>query len=269
MTTESTEFRPSSFPCQQCQASPDDQQLVRAPTGWVWRCRRCHAETGRTLPFDPRLAPDGRETAWAAIDTLKIFVPIIAPIENELIYEIVRPYFMAGWCVRDLLHAVNYLPDGTTHPGQGVAWVRGEDRDRTLWRLRQRLRRWRFSDREEGEDVMNGPYSTTARAMAELGAGQRARAVARNLEWQERAAAARSAAHSGAREVARRQAKIAASLAREAASRADAAERERLVADIARGREAAEVRRGSADQPLPVLRESADQPSPVLREPAD
>ncbi|MDP9797482.1 hypothetical protein J2S43_005994 [Catenuloplanes nepalensis] len=247
MTTESTEFRPSSFPCQQCQASPDDQQLVRAPTGWVWRCRRCHSETGRTLPFDPRVAPDGRETAWAAIDTLKIFVPIIAPIENDLIYEIVRPYFVAGWCVRDLLHAVNYLPDGTTHPGQGVAWVRGEDRDRTLWRLRQRLRRWRFSDREEGEDVMNGPYSTTARAMADLGAGQRARAVARDLEWQQRAAAARSAAHSGAREVARRQAKIAASLAREAASRADAAERERLVADITRGREAAEVRRESAD----------------------
>ncbi|WP_157241088.1 hypothetical protein [Catenuloplanes japonicus] len=245
MATESsggvTEFRPSSFPCQQCEASPDDQQLVRAPTGWVWRCRRCHGETSRSLPFDPRTAPDGREQAWAAIDTLAVYVPIIAPIDHELIYEILRPYFLAGWCVRDVIYALNYLPDGVTHPGQGTAWVRGEDPDRTLWRIRQRLRRWRFSEREEGEDVMRGPYSATARAMADLGAGQRERAAARDLEWRERNAVARSADHSGAREVARRHAKIAASLAREAASRANQAELERRAATIARGRVAADI----------------------------
>ncbi|GIJ13137.1 hypothetical protein [Micromonospora andamanensis] len=238
-------YRPSAFPCKTCEAPADKQDLVRAPTGYVWRCRRCNSQSSELLPFDPRLAPSGKTEILLAIETLSVYVPILQKIDPDLIYRIVRPYFDAGWCVRDVLYAINYLPNGDTHPGQGAAWVRGEHRDRTLWRMQQRLRTWRFSDKEDGQDIMYGPYTATSSAMEQVAESQKRRATMRTVEWHEQAEAAKQAHHSGAKEVARRQAAIAARLARQRKSVADQMEREQVLRDIKRGRAASSARSAS------------------------
>lgn len=234
-------YRPSTTACSTCGADARQQTLMRGPTGYVWRCLRCNNQTSDSLPFDPRAVPEGKDQMLSAIETLAVYVPILGPIDKELVYETVRPYFKAGWCVRDILHAINYLPTGETHMGQGAAWVRGEDQDRTLRRLQRRLRMWRFSDRFDGEDIMRGPYSATQSAMRQAAEAQHAQAAARAAEWHERAEAAEQARESGAREVARRQAAIAASLARQARRHAEQRELERRAAEATRARSASAV----------------------------
>lgn len=162
---QSTTERPNGEFCQTCAASPGDQGLFRGPTGPAWHCKGCHAVTSAVLPFDPKVPPEGRDECYAAIETLTVFVPIMATIDRELIYKIVRPYFNAGWSVRDIVYAMDYTPDGQTYVGQGAAWVRGEGRDRTLYRLQRRLWAWRWADRADGDDIMDGAYTSMTTAM--------------------------------------------------------------------------------------------------------
>lgn len=227
---------PSSTPCSKCQASPREQHVFRGPTGPAWRCKRCHALTVMALPFDPRVPPDGRQQSFEALETLAIFAPVMYPIDRELIYDIVRPYFVAGWTVHDIVHAMDNMPDGQPYTAQGFAWIRGEVRDRTLARLQRRLRAWRWADRDKGEDIMAGPHSSMVRTMAQRRAEQNARASVRAADWATAEIHARQGASSPARAEAR---KIAA----QAAERAG---RERRVADLrersARKRDAAERR---------------------------
>lgn len=232
----SPSYRQSSVSCPKCGAPPEAQVSFRGPTGNAWRCERCHSQTSVDLPFDPRVAPEGREEAYLAIQTLCVFAPIFSSVDTDLIYEIVRPYFVSGWCVRDVIHAINYLPDGETHPGQGAAWVRGEDRDRTLSRLRTRLRKWRWTDRDEGSDVMHGPYTAMVSAMQRNADMQVSRAGAREAEWHLRATAAENAREAGAPEIAKRQAAIAAGMARRARREAEEAEREWFARELERNR---------------------------------
>lgn len=237
-----THYRPSAYPCGSCGASPEEQDLVRGPTGYVWRCSRCNTQTSEVLPFDPKRAPHGRSDIMLAIETLAVYVPILQPIDDELVYRIVRPYFEAGWCVRDVIYAINYLPNGDTHPGQGASWVRGEHWDRTLWRLQHRLRSWRFADKENGQDIMHGPYTAILTAMRQAADSQRQRAVTRANEWREREEVARHAEAGDVRGMARRQAVIAASLARQMRSRAEQKEREIQGLEFERSRAASTVR---------------------------
>jgi hypothetical protein len=213
--------RPSSSPCTTCGAPPAEQVPFRGPTGEAWRCRRCLQETATSLPFPPHIPPSGKPEIDQAVAALAMLVPVLRPIDDDLVYRVVRPYFDAGWCVRDVVYAINYLPDGQTHPGQGAAWVRSEHPERTLWRMQQRLRKWRFADREDGTDIMRGPYTATSLGMRRAADAQQEKAAARHVEWHRRVEAARMAEHSGAKAVARRQAVIAATLARQAKRHAE------------------------------------------------
>src|SRR5215212_8427275 len=104
-----TEYRPSAYPCPTCGAPPEKQTLARVPTGHAWRCGYCNNETSASLPFDPKAQPDGKEQIYLAIETLAVYVPILQAVDRDLIYRVVRPYFAAGWCVRDVIYALNYL----------------------------------------------------------------------------------------------------------------------------------------------------------------
>ena len=41
--------------------------------------------------------------------------PPAARLTDRHVRHLVRRFLIAGWCVRDLLHALDYLPDGTPH----------------------------------------------------------------------------------------------------------------------------------------------------------
>jgi hypothetical protein len=236
--TATTALRPRTGPCPRCMAPPDDQRLIRGPRGPQWRCVRCNAGTDPVLPWPATAPADGREQAHLALETLAIFVPAFAGVPRNRLYEITRLHFAAGWCVRDLLHAMDRQPDGSNWTGPGSAWVRGEGPDITLARLRRRLRQWRWDDEDDrdsddyhGPDVMAGPWRAEADAREQATAAARERHAA--------AVAARPVLRPpdpAVVEEARRAAQVAAGEARRRRSEGEAAEREALAAEIERGR---------------------------------
>ncbi len=182
------------------------------------------------LPWEPNVAPEGRREGHLAIDTMAIYAPIFAPIDREAIYLVVRPYFAAGWCVRDILHAIDYRPDGTGHRDTGIAWVRGEPHDQTRARLMFRLRMWRWgeADTSDGKDIMTGPYTAMTAAMKARGEALKAEQAARRAVWDREAEHAQTAIDRGASAGARRAAEVAAVLGRQRRAKADAREADHL-----------------------------------------
>lgn len=250
-----TPGRPRTGACHVCWSPPEHQVAVQTPTGWAWRCTRCNATATTDLPFDPRVPPEGREEAYAAIEAICLLAPIFGSIDRDLIYRIVRPYFNVGWTVRDVVYAINYLPDGQTHPGDGKAWVRGEPRDTTLARLLRRLRTWRWKDiDDDGSDIMKGPDTATVNAMATMARKQQFNAEGRRIAEQLQDESARLARERGASSGARRVAALAVIQARQARRSADELEQKRLAADIARGREASTAWLSQREAELPARR---------------
>ena len=235
-----TSLRPPSDPCEHCGEATRKPVLARAGGGWddrgVWRCSACGRPLAR-LAFGPTDIPDGRAEIQAAIDLIGVRVPVLARCDPAVVYEILRPYFKAGWCVRDVLRALDYQPDGQTQPGQGVAWSMRESEDRTLWRVRQRLRAWRWRDRPDEENIMGGWWTEMSKAMRVSAEEQRHRAAIRDDQWQLQHAAARTGDGLG-RAMARRQARIAAGIAKRARHEADEREAARFAAEIAAGKAA-------------------------------
>lgn len=208
----------------------------------VWHCERCHAANGTNLPFNPKQAPEGRSEGYLALKTLAIFAPIFTPVDMEALYRIVRPYFAAGWCVRDVLHAMDYSPDGTTHWGRGPAWISGEPPDTTLARLLTRLRtwRWREADHVDGVDIMPGPYTAMVKAMAANAEVQRHRRAMNEIEYHRRDDRAREAEAKGSSVAARRVAAVSAIQGRRMHAEARAREAEAIAAQIAESRAASQ-----------------------------
>ncbi|KXK59799.1 hypothetical protein AWW66_22245 [Micromonospora rosaria] len=190
-----------------------------------------------SLSFGPTDVPDGRAQIEAAVRLIGVRVPALARCNLGNVYEALRPYFLAGWCVRDVLRALDYLPDGRPHPGQGVSWSVRDSPDKTLWALRQRLRMWRWRDRPDQENIMSGWWTEMSKAMAVAKEEQDHRAAIRDEDWARQRADAR-ASDGSARALARRQAEIAAGIAKRARREADQRERARIAAEIAAGKAA-------------------------------
>lgn len=58
----------------------------------------------------------GKRDRWAAATTLRNTNPVLGRISMKHLASIARPWLQAGWCIRDLLHALDHRPDGTPHP---------------------------------------------------------------------------------------------------------------------------------------------------------
>lgn len=193
---------PPDAPCLTCRTYTP-RQAVQTPQGKVWQCKRCltHAED-ETYEFSPRHPPSGREQGTAAVRVLQLLVIGLrnsqdGPVDPNDLYEVIRPYFDAGWCVRDVIHALNQQPSGEAHPDTG--WTDRLPRKQLLYRVRRRLREWRWADRDEADDIMPGGWSDMRRAMHAAARRQQEHAQARDAMWHEHQASARQAWSSSAR----------------------------------------------------------------------
>lgn len=175
-----------------------EQFLVETPEGQAWRCKRCHALMLRTdFLFDPRVPPSNREEMELACRVLVQHVMALRPVPLDSLYEVCRPYFLEGWCVRDVLFAMNQDPDGEQYPTGENTWTLEVLPDRTLWRLLTRLRTWRWKDKPEGDDIMAGGWTSMKYAMLESAARQRQAHEAAAEEYFDRVTRARYAGVSG------------------------------------------------------------------------
>lgn len=198
---------PSGRPCERCW-EVTDQHLVDAPEGQVWACRRCGDTTGADYAFDPRRPPAGPAEVGAAVDCLVQHVMAMRSVGRGLLVPIVAEFFQAGWCVRDVVHALNCRPDGELHETGSATWSLTELPDRTAWRIRERLNVWRLSAVDGPGEIMRGEWTATKLAMAGTYRAQADRQRERDDDWHQRQAAARAA--TGAGLVSARQAAAAA-----------------------------------------------------------
>ncbi|MFG3710865.1 hypothetical protein [Micromonospora sp. NPDC047730] len=221
--------------CELCKMGTQ-KVVTSTPHGWAWQCRRCMTICDEhRWEFDPTVAPDGRAESMLAIKTLQQLVIGLrqgqeGPIDPEDLYEVVRPYFAAGWCVRDVHYALSHLPDGEEHEDSG--WNSRLPRKYALYRVRRRLRAWRWSDREDSDEdhVLEGGWTSMRKAMERAAREQAAHRAEIENDWHMQRTAARAAVNGGGRATAQ-------------AVAAGIAARSRLRKSQSRERELANVRR--------------------------
>jgi hypothetical protein len=124
-----------------------------------------------SLPHRPELhwpthrTPKRRIQREAAASEVRERAFLLRPMSVKDVASSCREYFQAGWTVYDIMHALDWLPDGTRHPNSGIPSTK------EAWRLRgwlnARLRTWR---NQEG-DVLRS--ATQRRASAEAAAIRR------------------------------------------------------------------------------------------------
>lgn len=224
---------------------------TREPKQWL--CERCHTYTGIKLPFSPIESPDGREQIAAALKTMAIYAPILLRVDQDHLYAVTRRFFNAGWSVKDLLHAIDFRPDQSSHETAAL-----NVRDRTeivLGRIQTRLREWVWRDRYEddkGSDIMPGPYTSMRQAMGLRHEEQKVRAFSREIEWAEQARLAADARRRGTPALVRQELAIAQELARHFKQDGNAREAAALAAQAekARGRPLNQDARPAPDRSL-------------------
>jgi hypothetical protein len=182
---------PADRPCETC-GTVTEQQLSEGPSGSSWCCRRCGRNTGHDHVFDPRRPPAGDEEFTAAADCLVQHVMALRTVGPVRVLPAVRDHFAAGWCVRDVVHALNYRPDGEHFGHDTGVWSVQEAPAKTLARLTSRLAVWRWSEGGEGTAgaVMPGEWTATRQAMSAAARAQAEARAGHDAEWHERAAAA-------------------------------------------------------------------------------
>jgi hypothetical protein len=224
-----------------CEQLTEHQVVLDRRTGEPrqWCCTRCHTHSGLNLPFSPTAIPDGREQTEAALKTLLIYAPILLRVDQARLYLIADRFFRAGWCVKDLLYAIDYQPTGDLH--EGAELLLRDPGDITLPRIAARLRRWAWRDKYEddkGGDVMPGPYTAMRNAMRVRHEEQQVRALSREIEWAEQERMAAEARVKDAPTLARRQVAIAQQLAKHRKRDGDEREAAALAEQVAwaRGR---------------------------------
>jgi hypothetical protein len=230
-----------------CEAKGCDGQLTehrvvmdrRTGEPRQWCCMRCHTYTGLSLPFSPTAIPEGKAQIEAALKTLAIYAPILLKVDQERLYSVTGRYFAAGWCVKDLLYAIDHRPDGSPHETAGLNFR--DPGDITLPRVATRLRDWMWRDRfeeEEGGDIMPGAYAAMRNAMRARHEEQQVRALSRAIEWAEQERTAAEARAKDAPAIARRQVAIAQQLAKQRKREGDKREAAALAEQVAwaRGR---------------------------------
>lgn len=243
-----TLIRPLDEPCPQCGGSSAYHFLTTDRRRWL--CGRCHQVVNMAdPPFDDRQCPVGRVEGFEAIETIKLMVPVFLKIPTEGLYKELGPYFRAGWCARDVVYAINYLPDGSTQWGYGTSWTAAETRAQLLYRIRLRLLKWRWSGEDDLEhkpgDIMDPPYTMMV-ALRRLQQQELAdRAAIRTSKWYQQLEEARRANPSLVA-TARQIAQAANSKALAARRAADAREAEAREEQALRARSASQQRLADA-----------------------
>ncbi|MEV4346311.1 hypothetical protein AB0J83_17730 [Actinoplanes sp. NPDC049596] len=178
----------------------------------VLACGRCG---GPGYAFDPGRAPQGSEETEAAVECLLQHVPVLRPLDRGVLGAIVDDHFRAGWCVRDVVHALDQRPDNEGHE----IWSAKEPPERLLWHVHERLRTWRWTD---GGEIMAGPWTARRAAMATAHRLQADRQRERDESWHEQIAGARAATGAGRAEARRVAAEAGAAARRNRAHAAEA-----------------------------------------------
>jgi hypothetical protein len=100
-------------------AGPDGPSATRNP-----------APTSTTRPsWSLSAAPSTRAEQLAAAEALRYDAVTLRPMSARLIRHVLRPWFVAGWSPRDVLHALDHTPDGQPWryagmPRATAAWAR-------------------------------------------------------------------------------------------------------------------------------------------------
>ncbi|PYF96380.1 hypothetical protein SAMN05216184_11940 [Georgenia satyanarayanai] len=97
---------------------------LRGPTPSAAQARPAPLPAQRQLPAWPRsVTPKRKDDMLAAAGTLRHLIPVLRRISPEHVRSIARPYFLAGWTVADLHHAIDHLPGGRRWPHDGADGV--------------------------------------------------------------------------------------------------------------------------------------------------
>ena len=119
-------------------AQPQTEPL-RGPTVGAAHARPSPLPAQRQLPAWPRaVTPKRKDDMLAAAGTLRHLIPVLRRISPEHVRSIARPYFLAGWTVADVHHAIDHRPSGTRWPHDGATGV-----DNVGAWLSYRLAAWR------------------------------------------------------------------------------------------------------------------------------
>ncbi len=252
---------PPTSDCQTCFTPNTKWGTFRTPRGRVWQCQHCLTPAEpENLAFDPRQAPSGLEQGMAAIAVLQQLVVGLrhsqeGPLDPADLYEICRPYFNGGWCVRDVIHALNQMPDTTPHPDTG--WNDRLPRKQLLYRVQRRLRQWRWVDRDELDDIMPGGWSEMRHAMTVVSQRQQHHAAERAHQWTDQRRAAYYARGGEGRRAAL---EVASAAANQARLRRAEAERLERAATAQAAREAVQQREDLFTQLHEIGRRTSTEP---------
>lgn len=93
-------------------------------------------------PWPAMAVTHSRRDRLAAAEAMQAANPVAALVSTRQLRSIARPWLAAGWCVRDLLHALDYRPDGAAH---GYAYQLADLRCPPGW-IAYRWRFWTDSD---------------------------------------------------------------------------------------------------------------------------
>jgi len=161
------------------QPSQPHAEPLRGPTDPAAQARLGPQPAQRQLPAWPRtVTPKRKDDMLAASATLCRLIPVLRRITPQHVRSILRPYFLAGWTVADVHHAIDHRPSGTMWPHDGATGVDNVGGWLTYrldaWRDAHRTVRRSNSQRIEAEQRHN---AALARARREAEAATRAAAA--------------------------------------------------------------------------------------------
>lgn len=90
---------------------------------------------------DTVVARTGAERLSAA-QTIRVVSPVARRVSDRHVRSLIRPFMVAGWCTRDIVHALDFMPDGEAHR---YAYNAADLRSPGGW-IAHRLRLWVAED---------------------------------------------------------------------------------------------------------------------------
>lgn len=106
------------------ETSPNSRPL-RGPKHYLKAATRLHSGAAwRHLePWPGSVTPSSQDNRLAAAGELQNRLPVLRQISTKHVRAICRPFFLAGWTVRDLIEAIDHRPDGSRWPHSGATGV--------------------------------------------------------------------------------------------------------------------------------------------------
>ncbi|MCM3662517.1 hypothetical protein M3148_16185 [Georgenia satyanarayanai] len=97
---------------------------LRGPTTRAAQARHPQLPAQRQLPAWSRsVTPSSKDDMLRAADTLRHLSFPLRRLSARHVRSILRPFFLAGWSVADVHHAIDHRPDGSSYPHDGANGV--------------------------------------------------------------------------------------------------------------------------------------------------